>query len=1264
MFDGNNWICTSSVSGKWSDVSDSGDIYYTGGKVGIGTTSPSTKFHVCQDRFCPEDSTRYNYSAHHSSLAFIRSSNNPDGDDLKPALEVANGGGSGYGIVSRATHNYFSGEVGIGTSVPDEALHVEGSLLVDAYNTTDPSSSGIFFREGFNESYPANDPQPYNASITLWDGSNDGASYDGLSINGHDGVVIRTNSNEVPNLIVPSNGNVGIGITNPSTKLEIAGKAGKVNEPQDGTEDIPILRLNDTVTDYGSGTATTGEVRGGIEFYSNESTRVSGTTTPYQGLSSAIYQVNESKYNTRHGLAMLTRGSTDLEPEEALRIDADGLVGVGTTDPSSTLHVHGEEIRSLNGLCDEAGQNCLTPRMMEHTQTFTDGIFIERFNIDGIEYMAIADDDSDQVVVHSRAPTETTWLYHHTIAAQYPRGMAYFSFNDKHRLAVAEAKSASGEYNIVSRVFEWDDWDGESDTPNTFQDPLDADEQVQTNGAFSWEHFIIDGSNYLAVANYNGDYAQGSTETRDYTADSVIYKWNAGGFNQMDNVTADGARAWRHLEYNGQHFLFLATNNEDAKLYSFDPTLDNPLAEVTVLSHQARDASFFEMDGITYLAVASTHYTTELYTFDGTSLTYVQSLRGNSHVTGITHFAIDGEEYLGFASYGLPDSAHIGPSKLFRWNGSKFIELQEFITSVGYDIFYDGIDTNGNDVSDEHQIIIAGSWATHIYRLTPDDTWVALTSQPGDEALSLRDGNIGIGTTSPSTKFHVCQDRFCPEDSTTYDYSAHHSSLAFIRSSNNPDGDDLKPALEVANGGGSGYGIVSRATHNYFSGEVGIGTTGPTTRLEVLSGTNTDENFNKALTVGTSTGGGQGGWIGSRTASANQNQGLMLSSSQTLTLHGDNAGDGSSVLDILGGSNPDIPGDTSLLMRVNSDGNVGIGITNPSTKLEIAGKAGKVNEPQDGTEDIPILRLNDTVTDYGSGTATTGEVRGGIEFYSNESTRVTGTTTPYQGLSSAIYQVNENKYNTSHGLALLTRRNNDTKPKEVVRISSAGNVGIGTTSPNTKFHVCQDGFCPENSTEAYDYSAHHSSLAFIRSSNNPDGDDLKPALEVANGGGSGYGIVSRAINNYFSGKITVNATTYESDSRLKTAVTTIPSALEKILSLRGVTFEWKTKEFPERNFTEGTQIGLIAQEVEEVFPELVSQGEYKSVSYANLVSPLIEAVKELHALYQGHADRLVALEAQNAEQDNHIAHQDERIAHQDELIVQLEVRLAALEAAQ
>ena len=56
----------------------------------------------------------------------------------------------------------------------------------------------------------------------------------------------------------------------------------------------------------------------------------------------------------------------------------------------------------------------------------------------------------------------------------------------------------------------------------------------------------------------------------------------------------------------------------------------------------------------------------------------------------------------------------------------------------------------------------------------------------------------------------------------------------------------------------------------------------------------------------------------------------------------------------------------------------------------------------------------------------------------------------------------------------------------------------------------------------------------------------------------------------------------------------------------------KTEEYPEKNFSIEKQIGLIAQDVEKVFPELVvtdSEG-YKSVAYQNLVAVLIEAVKE------------------------------------------------------
>ena len=75
-----------------------------------------------------------------------------------------------------------------------------------------------------------------------------------------------------------------------------------------------------------------------------------------------------------------------------------------------------------------------------------------------------------------------------------------------------------------------------------------------------------------------------------------------------------------------------------------------------------------------------------------------------------------------------------------------------------------------------------------------------------------------------------------------------------------------------------------------------------------------------------------------------------------------------------------------------------------------------------------------------------------------------------------------------------------------------------------------------------------------------------------------------------------------SDERLKTNIETIPNALEKVNALRGVTFD----KDGERG------LGVIAQEVEKVLPEVVLEGEeYKSVAYGNIVGVLIEAVKEL-----------------------------------------------------
>ncbi|MEK7118068.1 MAG: tail fiber domain-containing protein, partial [Patescibacteria group bacterium] len=103
-----------------------------------------------------------------------------------------------------------------------------------------------------------------------------------------------------------------------------------------------------------------------------------------------------------------------------------------------------------------------------------------------------------------------------------------------------------------------------------------------------------------------------------------------------------------------------------------------------------------------------------------------------------------------------------------------------------------------------------------------------------------------------------------------------------------------------------------------------------------------------------------------------------------------------------------------------------------------------------------------------------------------------------------------------------------------------------------------------------------------------------------------------------------NTFIYGSDESLKKDVKTIPYALKKVLKLRGVEFNWKEGDTP--------SVGLIAQEVEKVFPELVHvepQSGLKAVEYGNLIAPLIEAVKELKAENDDLRTRVEKLEAKN-----------------------------------
>jgi hypothetical protein len=122
-----------------------------------------------------------------------------------------------------------------------------------------------------------------------------------------------------------------------------------------------------------------------------------------------------------------------------------------------------------------------------------------------------------------------------------------------------------------------------------------------------------------------------------------------------------------------------------------------------------------------------------------------------------------------------------------------------------------------------------------------------------------------------------------------------------------------------------------------------------------------------------------------------------------------------------------------------------------------------------------------------------------------------------------------------------------------------------------------------------------------------------PGIYAESSSGSGIFATSTTGNaGYFAGDVTYTGSLiHSSDARFKDNVAPIPEALEGVLRLRGVTFDWRHAQFPGQHFPASKGIGFIAQEVETVFPSLVSTGGdgFKGVDYADLTPILVEAIK-------------------------------------------------------
>ncbi|MFH1460769.1 MAG: tail fiber domain-containing protein [Candidatus Omnitrophota bacterium] len=251
--------------------------------------------------------------------------------------------------------------------------------------------------------------------------------------------------------------------------------------------------------------------------------------------------------------------------------------------------------------------------------------------------------------------------------------------------------------------------------------------------------------------------------------------------------------------------------------------------------------------------------------------------------------------------------------------------------------------------------------------------------------------------------------------------------------------------------------------------------------------------------------------------------------------------------------------------------------------------------------------------------------------------------------------VNDNPVTSTTGLQLWDGTN------VRLQFTDNGYVGIGTVTPSEKLKISIPGVStfmkitggnPGGGSEAvgvklsspyrnWRIAVNDDSVRSTAGLQIFDGANIR--LQIADNGYLGVGTIAPSRKLFVNGDAGGLTPWYSaSDERLKKNISTIDSALDKVMQLRGVNFEWdeavieekykckkeaKDKQNKTKYFTEGVQMGLIAQEVAEVIPEVVStDGEHYSICYASMVGILVEAVKEQQAQIQDLQQRVNYLE--------------------------------------
>ena len=219
---------------------------------------------------------------------------------------------------------------------------------------------------------------------------------------------------------------------------------------------------------------------------------------------------------------------------------------------------------------------------------------------------------------------------------------------------------------------------------------------------------------------------------------------------------------------------------------------------------------------------------------------------------------------------------------------------------------------------------------------------------------------------------------------------------------------------------------------------------------------------------------------------------------------------------------------------------------------------------------------------------------------------------------------------------------------EKMRIQSTGDVGIGTTSPAAKLHVLTGNdnaillessndnyyqFTMRNTTHTTNTHAKlimHCYQDFVLINNaryDSQGTGAYLNLNCNAAVGIGTNSPSSSYKLDVGGSVHGSSHPTSSDERLKTNITELTGVLPKLANIRAVKFNWDTTNVSEeraKGYGTALEIGMIAQDIEAEFPEIITKwldgdeghavdNEFRAVEYGRFTSILLAAIKELKA---------------------------------------------------